>query len=574
MKRVNFYYSTKLTFDDYVHGHSFALRIIPPETDTQRILSCDLNITPYVSVKQTVDAFGNNVTAGYLKSDHRFLDFEIKGTAEVDSSKHRTDYMPCYLYQSQYTKPGEKLAAFYSEIKPKCTGTVQDRTEYICDILSDRFGYEKGFTDTSTTAEEAFASGKGVCQDFSHILISLLRMDGIAARYIAGLAFCDGETHSWVLDGRSLGGHRPRQQLRCQRRLYRAFPGQRFPRLRYRQGHNVRAVHKAATACKERIIIGKGQDKMTETIATAALAVHENLNIQKRRIQNGKSKTRLSFVTGTHGDELEGQYLAYMVGSFIDKNIDKLEGIVDIYPALNPMGIDSITRGIPMFDLDMNRVFPGSKSGTMAEMLCAAIVDDIKGSDVCVDVHSSNIFLKEIPQIRMSVPTAETLLPYAKLMNVDFIWIHDAATVLESTLAHTLNTRGTKTLVVEMGVGMRITKEYCDQLFDGVFSLMKSLGMWKGETAPVREPIVSEGREVGFVNSDAAGIFVPCANFGDTVRKGDHIGDVVDPLSSETVEQVKAVCDGLIFTLREYPVVYGGSLLARILQPISGGEGK
>jgi hypothetical protein len=313
---------------------------------------------------------------------------------------------------------------------------------------------------------------------------------------------------------------------------------------------------------------------MTETIASAALAVHENLNIQKRRIQNGEKKTRLSLVTGTHGDELEGQYLAYMVGSFIDQNIDMLDGIVDIYPALNPMGIDSITRGIPMFDLDMNRVFPGSKNGTMAEMLCASIVDDISGSDVCIDVHSSNIFLKEIPQIRMSAPTAQTLLPYAILMNVDFIWIHDAATVLESTLAHTLNTRGTKTLVVEMGVGMRITKEYCRQLFDGVFYLMKELGMWKGEIASVREPIVSEGREVGFVNSDAAGIFVPCVNFGDTVKKGDHIGDVVDPLTSETIEKVKAVCDGLIFTLREYPVVYGGSLLARILQPVSGGEDK
>ncbi len=313
---------------------------------------------------------------------------------------------------------------------------------------------------------------------------------------------------------------------------------------------------------------------MTETIASAALAVHENLNIQKRRIQKGEKKTRLSLVTGTHGDELEGQYLAYMVGSFIDQNIDMLDGIVDIYPALNPMGIDSITRGIPMFDLDMNRVFPGSKNGTMAEMLCASIVDDISGSDVCIDVHSSNIFLKEIPQIRMSAPTAQTLLPYAILMNVDFIWIHDAATVLESTLAHTLNTRGTKTLVVEMGVGMRITKEYCRQLFDGVMYLMKELGMWKGEIASVREPIVSEGREVGFVNSDAAGIFVPCANFGDTVKKGDHIGDVVDPLTSEVVEKVKAVCDGLIFTLREYPVVYGGSLLARILQPVSGGEDK
>ena len=311
---------------------------------------------------------------------------------------------------------------------------------------------------------------------------------------------------------------------------------------------------------------------MIKTVASASLAVHEKLNIKKRRIQNGESTTRLSLVTGTHGDELEGQYLAYMVGSYVDEHIDLLDGILDIYPALNPMGIDSITRGIPMFDLDMNRIFPGSKNGTMAEAVCASIVDDISGSDVCVDIHSSNIFLKEIPQIRISVPTAQSLLPYAKLMNVDFVWIHESATVLESTLAHTLNTRGTKTLVVEMGVGMRITKEYCKQLFDGILNLMKELGMWSGKTSAVREPIVSEGREVGFVNSDAAGIFVPCADFGDIVEKGDHIGDVVDPLSSKIVERIDAVCGGMIFTLREYPVVYGGSLLARILQPASGGD--
>ncbi|WP_289458411.1 hypothetical protein, partial [Klebsiella pneumoniae] len=86
-----------------------------------------LNISPYVSTQQTVDAFGNNVTAGYLKGDHRFLDFEIKGTAETDCTKHRTDYMPCYLYQSQYTQPDDNLKAFYSRIKGKCTGTVSDR---------------------------------------------------------------------------------------------------------------------------------------------------------------------------------------------------------------------------------------------------------------------------------------------------------------------------------------------------------------------------------------------------------------------------------------------------------------
>ena len=198
MKQVNFYYCAKLTFDDYVHNHSFALRVIPPETETQRLLSCSLNITPYVSTQQTVDAFGNNVTAGYLKGDHRFLDFEIKGTAQVDHTKHRTDYMPCYLYQSQYTKPDDALKDFYAGIKRECTGCAADRAKYLCDALSNTIVYEKGHTDTDTTAAQAFALKRGVCQDFSHILISLLRMDGIAARYIAGLAFCDGETHSWV----------------------------------------------------------------------------------------------------------------------------------------------------------------------------------------------------------------------------------------------------------------------------------------------------------------------------------------------------------------------------------------
>lgn len=264
---------------------------------------------------------------------------------------------------------------------------------------------------------------------------------------------------------------------------------------------------------------------MIETVASTALAVNEHLNIRKRRIRSGTSQTRLSLVTGTHGDELEGQYLAWMLGSFLDAHLQELDGIVDIYPALNPMGIDSITRGVPMFDIDMNRIFPGTRHGTMMEVICSSIVNDIAGSDVCIDVHSSNIFLQEIPQIRISVPTADTLVPLARLMNVDLVWVHESATVLEATLAHTLNSRGTKTLVVEMGVGMRIDKGYCEQIFDGVLNLMQHLGMWKGEIKPVREPAVSLGRQVGFVNSDAAGIFVPCIAFGDTVQEGEHISD-------------------------------------------------
>lgn len=198
MKKVNFSYTTKLTFDDYVHDHSFALRIIPPDTEVQRILSCSLNISPNVSTQQTIDAFGNNVITGYIKGDHRFLDFDIKGTAEVDSLNYNRKYMPCYLYQSEYTAPDESLKEFYRNIKEQNTGSISERAKFLSGVLSETIKYRKGVTDTATTASQAFALKAGVCQDFSHILISLLRMDGIAARYIAGLAFCDGETHSWV----------------------------------------------------------------------------------------------------------------------------------------------------------------------------------------------------------------------------------------------------------------------------------------------------------------------------------------------------------------------------------------
>ena len=199
MKRLNFYFSTKLTFDDYVYNHSFAFRCIPPETSSQKILSCSLKISPDIVPKQSKDAFGNNVSTGYLQEKHRFLDFEISGQAEINSEYKRRDFMPCFRCQSGYTVPGENLTAFHKELSEQCKLTDPvERAVLYSEKLSEKFTYEKHFTNTKTTAEQAFSQGKGVCQDYSHILLSLLRMDNIPCRYIAGLAFCDGETHSWI----------------------------------------------------------------------------------------------------------------------------------------------------------------------------------------------------------------------------------------------------------------------------------------------------------------------------------------------------------------------------------------
>ena len=308
---------------------------------------------------------------------------------------------------------------------------------------------------------------------------------------------------------------------------------------------------------------------MIETVVSVTLPVEEKLEIKKQRIlppEPQENMKRISIVTGIHGDELEGQFVCYELIRRIQENKQFLKGIVDIYPALNPLGIDSITRGFPAFELDMNRIFPGSEDGSMAEHMAARIVNDLRGSDACVDIHASNIFLREVPQIRVSEQTAAKLLPLAGCLNMDFIWVHSSATVLESTLAHTLNSLGTPTFVVEMGVGMRITQNYGYQLVDGILCLMKEMGLWTGEVICPRQPILSQNPEdVSFINAAESGIFIPAVPHCAYVAEGEPIGDIVDPLSGKLLERIPCPCSGVVFTIREYPVVNEGSLIARIL---------
>lgn len=307
---------------------------------------------------------------------------------------------------------------------------------------------------------------------------------------------------------------------------------------------------------------------MIKRVASISLPVLEKLEILKNRVESGRKekKKRISIVTGIHGDELEGQYVCFALSEILKANPEYLDGIVDIYPAMNPLGIDSITRGIPAFDLDMNRVFPGNEDGSMTEHVAARIIDDLTGSDLCIDIHASNIFLTEIPQVRINELHARQLVPIAKNLNIDLIWVHGSSTVLESTLAYSLNSRGVNTLVVEMGVGMRITKTYCSQLVNGILSVMKEMGMWSGPTEQSRLPLITGvDEDVSFLNAPMAGIFIQTAVHGSYLKEGEEIGRIVDPLRGEVLERITAPRAGILFTIREYPVVDEGSLIARVL---------
>jgi len=311
---------------------------------------------------------------------------------------------------------------------------------------------------------------------------------------------------------------------------------------------------------------------MIKNVVGVGLPVVETMHIRKNRIisddvHNIEETKRISIVSGIYGDELEGQYICFRLNQILNEHKDQFHGIVDIYPVLNPLGLESIRRGVPSFDIDMNRSFPGDLNGNMLEYSAAKIVEDIAGSDLCIDLHSSDIFLREIPQVRIREEHKD-LLPYAKMLNCDFIWIHESATVYNSSLTYAMNKEGVPTLAVEMGAGMRITREYGEQLVTGILNLMKEFGMWSGTAAPVRTPVISTDGEVQYIHAEASGIFLPSIDHWDNVKCGDRIGQIVNSLTGAVEEEIFSPIDGTAFSLREYPVVYSGSLIARIL----GGE--
>lgn len=313
---------------------------------------------------------------------------------------------------------------------------------------------------------------------------------------------------------------------------------------------------------------------MIETVLEMELPVGEKLVIKKNRLQPGEGEPigRFSVISGIHGDELEGQYVCYEIARRIKEHPEYLHGIVDIYPALNPLGLEMAERTLPQYDMDMNRTFPGNEDGDGMDRVAAALVQELVGSDMCVDVHASDKLVREIPQVRLSEEFAQQLLPYARLMNVDMIWMNATATVHESTLAHAMNMLQIPTLVVEMGLGMRVNPLYGNQVVDGIFNLMHHMGIWEEEMEATQMPVVSTDGCVEFLRAESTGVFIPHIAHNHYVNQGEKIGEIVDALAGERLQEIVADKPGLVFTLREYPIVYKGALLARILTEIGGEE--
>lgn len=306
---------------------------------------------------------------------------------------------------------------------------------------------------------------------------------------------------------------------------------------------------------------------MIETVFRASLPMGERMVVQRNRIVGvRKAGPRLVVATGLHGDELEGQFVAFELARRLNERLGNLRGTVDIYPALNPLGLSARTHGVPNFDIDLDHMFPGDPEGDLTSALAAAVLDDMLRANACVVVHSSAASMQELAQARIDEDDPGTLEKLAMLLNVRLVWKRAPTLELASTLAHALNERGVPTIVVEMGSGMRVSEEHGVWLVEGILRLLEHLHAWSGPTIISPYPLVSQGDNVVDLVTERPGLFLPRATHGSEVWRGQEVGVVVDPLCGETIQEVYSPCDGLLFSLRAYPLVQPGSLLARVLE--------
>ena len=277
---------------------------------------------------------------------------------------------------------------------------------------------------------------------------------------------------------------------------------------------------------------------MIETVMTAQMPVGLPIKIKKNRLEPDyirEDMPRLSIVAGVHGDELQGQYICYELIRRIKEEREHLRGIVDIYPCVTPMALEIRKRNAP---------------GAL---------------DFCIDIHSSDIFIREIPQIRVPENAGKKVTELAQKSGIPVLWMNsNSSSVWEGSLAYSLRRKGIPNVVIESGIALKIDYDYCKKVLDGVFRMMKELDIFDGEISPTKKTVTVKKNDVEVVHCNTSGIFIPKAQIGSYVREGQMIGSIVRPILGAEIEEITVPCDGMIFSLREYPAVCEGELLARI----------
>jgi transglutaminase-like putative cysteine protease len=214
---------TRFRYEPAVRESVMEVRMQPRTDARQRCLSFSLDVSPRANVMVYRDFFGNAVHHFDIPGQHELIEVAAQAIVEVlppivaraseaanweelDARVAQGDYWEMLL-ASQYARPTELLEKLRAELDLKRRGNPLELLQELNAELYEFFEYAPNTTKVDSPIDDALESRRGVCQDFAHIMITLVRQLEIPCRYVSGYLFHEdsakdrspaGATHAWV----------------------------------------------------------------------------------------------------------------------------------------------------------------------------------------------------------------------------------------------------------------------------------------------------------------------------------------------------------------------------------------
>ncbi len=264
---------------------------------------------------------------------------------------------------------------------------------------------------------------------------------------------------------------------------------------------------------------------------------------------------------GLHGDEVNGIEIVRRM--LAEKRFKISSGAVIAVPILNIFGFIHFSRDVPD-GKDVNRSFPGTKTGSMASRIAYYYISEILSQiDFGIDLHTGGGRLHNFPQVRFT-NNDEASRQLAEVFNAPFSF---SSGLIKGSFRHITHQANVPTIVYEAGESMRFD-EYCIQEgINGILNVLKHYGMASKIEA---KPVVKKGsvhlKQRGWLRAPTAGMFVPVATNGSSIKKGEVLGSVSDTYAQKT-KKIKAPFDGYVFCINHQAVVNQGEALFHVGTP-------
>ncbi|MEC7839235.1 MAG: succinylglutamate desuccinylase/aspartoacylase family protein [Chlamydiota bacterium] len=304
--------------------------------------------------------------------------------------------------------------------------------------------------------------------------------------------------------------------------------------------------------------VGLGE-KRTLMIKLPSLYDCSPLNMPVHILRGKKPGKTLLVTAALHGDEINGVEIVRQI--LKRKNYKQMHGTLIAIPIVNVYGFLLQDRYL-MDRRDLNRSFPGSKIGSIASRLAHILSNEIlPHADCHIDLHSGSLHRNNFPQIRVD-GKCETTLNLAKVFNAPVIL---KAQEREGSLRKTAEAQAIPSLLYEAGEALRFDNSSIKIGVRGILKTMIHLGIFPPEK--IKIPKIKSSSFIAsssyWLRSPYSGIFRTLRNLGKSVKKGEIIGHIGNPLDGSE-QSLIAPASGIIIGLNNLPLVHEGSALFNI----------